>query len=701
MIWPLECKTDVRDIVEVDGVCGVVDSVSCVNDGAICSETMFNNKEPNVETNYPFQETCSTPTLVNRNGDVSEHNVRLKNDNIKLQISYINTDSVRRYENQVTNVKEIGDYQNSTEQDDFDFCRPDTSFKNEILSPNVVIYQRHQKVLAFGKRYHVCVLYKDSEPALSHVMNLVQELEDLGFICYYRCRDFIPGQRYPKTIVNCLEQSMKFIIIINNAFIESEKCQYELDLALEECFSRGEDGNMSVIIPCRLEPCEIPRTLKPFKVLDIYNNRKLWWNRMVDAIELDSDYVIKKQFDSKTKSASDLELIGANFLEKLQRAKMEEVVNFLVKPIAYDLFHFLNQCNDFRFFFSAMKTLGIEIKDSTVYVLMKTLKDFVSRPYYIAHIFKENMPKLKEKVSQVGLIVYDMDDLMLRQHSDEVKQFNEIVRVAMNADETYDHFGRGVVYSIEGIPKSRSIRNECRMLIHDAVVEPPVTKPKYPQFDTYEARIQTFRYYPLSIKPTKEQLAEAGYFCADDGVVFRCFYCNGADWDFKPDEEPWVRHAKYYYHCPFVLSTKGQAYIDECRFDKAIRQGIYNPDFEDINSRLCSYASWNTENAPTPTILAEAGFYFTHIEDKVACHMCGHGLRNWDIHDDPWYKHALWSPNCKFLKEHKSKDFILKARQDSSKFELADNRCILSYSLRKREVKTKRSQSDMKEFQAP
>ena len=77
---------------------------------------------------------------------------------------------------------------------------------------------------------------------------------------------------------------------------------------------------------------------------------------------------------------------------------------------------------------------------------------------------------------------------------------------------------------------------------------------------------------------------------------------------------------------------------------------------------------------PAPTILAEAGFYLTHIEDKVACHMCGHGLRNWDIHDDSWYKHALWSPNCKFLKEHKSKDCILKTRQDSSKFELADDR---------------------------
>ena len=67
--------------------------------------------------------------------------------------------------------------------------------------------------------------------------------------------------------------------------------------------------------------------------------------------------------------------------------------------------------------------------------------------------------------------------------------WNLSVQVAMNADETYDHFGRGVVYSVEGIPKSHSIRNKCWMLIHDVVVEPPVTKPKYPQFDTYEARI--------------------------------------------------------------------------------------------------------------------------------------------------------------------------------------------------------------------
>lgn len=33
---------------------------------------------------------------------------------------------------------------------------------------------------------------------------------------------------------------------------------------------------------------------------------------MVDAIELDSDYVIKEQSDSKKKSASDLELIGTS-----------------------------------------------------------------------------------------------------------------------------------------------------------------------------------------------------------------------------------------------------------------------------------------------------------------------------------------------------------------------------------------------------
>lgn len=86
---------------------------------------------------------------------------------------------------------------------------------NAVLAPSVIIYQRHQKVLAFGKRYHVCVIYKDSDPTLRRVSDLVRELENFGFICYYKCRDFIPGQRYPKTIVQCFEQSMKLIIVLN------------------------------------------------------------------------------------------------------------------------------------------------------------------------------------------------------------------------------------------------------------------------------------------------------------------------------------------------------------------------------------------------------------------------------------------------------------------------------------------------------
>lgn len=556
---------------------------------------------------------------------------------------------------------------------------------NSDLAPDVVIYQRHQKVLAFGKRFHVSIVYKDNDKVSSHVTNLVNDLDSLGFLCYYKCRDFIPGQRYPKTIVQSFEQSMKILIILTEAFLESDKCQYELDLALEECFSRGEDGDRNVIIPCRLEQCKVPRTLKPFQVLDIFGDKDSWWNHLINSIEQSSDYIIKKKSQDETE-ISELEVVGTKFLTKLRKSKMDEVVYFLAKPVAYDLFHFLNQCNDFRFFFSAMRTLGIEIKDSTVLVSMKTLKDFVSRPYYIAHMFKENMQKQKKKVSKVGLIVYDMEDLMLRKNSDEVKQFNEIVRTALNANETYDHFGRGVVYSIEGIPKSRAIRNECRMLIHDAVVEPPVTKPKYPQFDTYEARLQTFRYYPSSAKPTKEEFADAGYFCADDGVVFRCFYCNAADWDFKPDEEPWVRHAKYYYHCPFVLSTKGQEFVNRCRFDGTIRQSMYNPDFEKLHSRINSYINWDIANSPNPKLLAEAGFYFTHIEDKVACHMCGHGLRNWQKADDPWYKHALWSPNCKFLKNNKTKDYIEAAKKDRKQLYLENDRCLLTYTLRKREV---------------
>jgi hypothetical protein len=40
---------------------------------------------------------------------------------------------------------------------------------------------------------------------------------------------------------------------LSTAFVESPRCKYDLDLALEECFNRGEDGETGVLIPVALD----------------------------------------------------------------------------------------------------------------------------------------------------------------------------------------------------------------------------------------------------------------------------------------------------------------------------------------------------------------------------------------------------------------------------------------------------------------
>ena len=55
--------------------------------------------------------------------------------------------------------------------------------------------------------------------------------------------------------------------------------------------------------------------------------------------------------------------------------------------------------------------------------------------------------------------------------------------------------------------------------------------------------------------------------------------------------------------------------------------------------------------------LAEAGFYFTGEADHVRCFFCGNGLKEWESHHVPWEDHALFFPDCHFLRLKKGKDF--------------------------------------------
>ncbi|XP_061171128.1 inhibitor of apoptosis protein-like [Saccostrea echinata] len=82
------------------------------------------------------------------------------------------------------------------------------------------------------------------------------------------------------------------------------------------------------------------------------------------------------------------------------------------------------------------------------------------------------------------------------------------------------------------------------------------------------------------------------------------------------------------------------------------------PFYSNLEDRIGSFTDWPASKTQTPRDLALAGFFYAGDGDSTRCFDCGVGLRNWDAEDDPWVEHARWSPNCRFVNDHRGSQFL-------------------------------------------
>ncbi|KAM8909303.1 E3 ubiquitin-protein ligase XIAP isoform 1-T2 [Spinachia spinachia] len=59
-----------------------------------------------------------------------------------------------------------------------------------------------------------------------------------------------------------------------------------------------------------------------------------------------------------------------------------------------------------------------------------------------------------------------------------------------------------------------------------------------------------------------ERLARAGFYSTGTGDRVLCFRCGGGLKGWQPEEDPWEEHAKHYPGCSFLLTEKGQEYVN-------------------------------------------------------------------------------------------------------------------------------------------
>ena len=118
------------------------------------------------------------------------------------------------------------------------------------------------------------------------MLDIIHKLESPphNFKCCYDERDFEPGKYIPDSIVQCINESVKSILVLSPEFLESSWCIYERNIILDKHIAtRGQS-----LIPVMLRRCEVPELIKNVTYIDIVSPH--FWDRLVYSL---SNYDIK------------------------------------------------------------------------------------------------------------------------------------------------------------------------------------------------------------------------------------------------------------------------------------------------------------------------------------------------------------------------------------------------------------------------
>jgi hypothetical protein len=131
----------------------------------------------------------------------------------------------------------------------------------------------------------------------------------------------------------------------------------------------------------------------------------------------------------------------------------------------------------------------------------------------------------------------------------------------------YNPFARGEQSLYGEMTRNEHDSNVLRLTNTDLDIV-SVKPPAHPCYSTLSSRYISYREWPMSSSIKPAQLAAAGFFYigSEDQVI--CFHCGGGIKDWARWNVPWREHAKWFSRCPFVLSEKGKAFVDEVARDE-------------------------------------------------------------------------------------------------------------------------------------
>jgi baculoviral IAP repeat-containing protein 7/8 len=248
----------------------------------------------------------------------------------------------------------------------------------------------------------------------------------------------------------------------------------------------------------------------------------------------------------------------------------------------------------------------------------------------------------------------------------------------------------------------------------------------YDDFRFEAARRSSFQNWPVSsIDPAS--LAAAGLYYTGEMDIVRCFecqleisqwsegyppmlihelyssdckfvrneHCNNVPIGADPDKYLRIKQRNRNTSCPYGLLYKESFDFKEHRFLRYKRNptaydlsrwGLKivkkpeNLDYASYQTRLDSFTTWPTYMTQTREQLAEAGFYYSGINDITTCYHCGIQIGSWRIEEDVWVQHANLSPGCPYLLTIRGTEYVNKVTGQEL-YEISEQVSRKTYSL--------------------
>ncbi|XP_061214079.1 E3 ubiquitin-protein ligase XIAP [Neopsephotus bourkii] len=200
-------------------------------------------------------------------------------------------------------------------------------------------------------------------------------------------------------------------------------------------------------------------------------------------------------------------------------------------------------------------------------------------------------------------------------------------------------------------------------------------------------RLGSFVAFPLGCPVSATALARAGFVYTGEGDKVKCFSCHTTVEGWEPGDSAVQRHKKLSPNCKFItestfletnmhpLAQNHQHRTENGSSNSAVLCAL--DDTSDVEAdyllrtrqvvdmsddfypkipamcseetRLKSFHNWPFNGQLTPKELANAGFYYTGVGDKVACFCCGGKLTNWEPGDRAWSEHQRHFPRCLYV----------------------------------------------------